>query len=108
MPLFALMLFIAIPAALFFTPLAAFLLLFVYLAPTYIAWRAKVPKTRIFLVNFFLGWTIIGWIVAMQMVFREKAKTPEWEMVKERINALNDRHGGSVFFQLLRSIVNKS
>ena len=37
-----------------------------YLVPTGIAaYRDHPEKTAIFLINLFLGWTIIGWIVAL-------------------------------------------
>jgi multisubunit Na+/H+ antiporter MnhB subunit len=44
-----------------------------YWAPTFIGTLRKVTNTgSIFVVNLFLGWTGIGWIVAMAMA----AKTP--------------------------------
>lgn len=40
----------------------------VYFAPTYIAQRRKHPqKTPITVVNVFLGWTLVGWVVALAM-----------------------------------------
>jgi hypothetical protein len=37
-----------------------------YLAPTAIAaYRDHIDKNAIFLVNLLLGWTVIGWVVAL-------------------------------------------
>ena len=37
-----------------------------YLLPTIVALlREKYDKVSIFLLNFFLGWSLIGWIVAL-------------------------------------------
>lgn len=37
-----------------------------YLLPFSVAlWRGHPATTNIFLVNFLLGWTLIGWIVAL-------------------------------------------
>ncbi len=42
------------------------LYLFVYLLPVIIAyWRSKSDIKKIFIVNLLLGWTVIGWIVAL-------------------------------------------
>jgi hypothetical protein len=38
--------------------------LFLYFLPTVIGWRKR-NATAIFVLNFFLGWTFIGWIVAL-------------------------------------------
>ena len=39
---------------------------FVYFLPTIVALlREKYDKVSIFLLNFFLGWSVIGWIVAL-------------------------------------------
>lgn len=39
-----------------------------YLLPTYEAWKREQPNlTTIALVNIFLGWTLIGWVVAIAM-----------------------------------------
>lgn len=51
-----------------FNPLPLiFLLVFAatYLAPVFIAWRRNVADRKlIVLVNIFLGWTGVGWIIA--------------------------------------------
>jgi len=46
--------------------LAVVLLTGGYLLPTGIAlWRGHGEITKILLVNFLVGWTIIGWVVAL-------------------------------------------
>ncbi len=56
-------------AALFFFPFFGFGLLFplaLYFLPSIIALaRNKRDTLAIFLLNFFLGWSVIGWIVAL-------------------------------------------
>lgn len=43
-----------------------FLLLFAYFFPAVVAfYRKKDNKISILLTNFFLGWTVIGWIVSL-------------------------------------------
>ena len=47
---------------------AAFL---AYWAPWITAWRRHVPNVgAVFVVNLFLGWTVIGWIIALAMAVR--------------------------------------
>lgn len=44
------------------------LLFAVYFAPTAIAISRNHPHgASIFVINFFLGWTLIGWVVALAM-----------------------------------------
>ena len=47
-----------------------------YLLPTSIALVRRVPTGACFLVNLLLGWTVIGWIVALILAFR----TPEYDV----------------------------
>ena len=43
-----------------------------YLLPAYEAWRNKHPNlTSIALVNVFLGWTLLGWVVAVAWAFKK-------------------------------------
>ncbi|MGA9593844.1 MAG: superinfection immunity protein [Candidatus Acidiferrales bacterium] len=37
---------------------------FLYFLPTFVGWNRH-DATGIFLVNFVLGWTVIGWVAAM-------------------------------------------
>jgi hypothetical protein len=53
------------PFALFFFPFFGFGLA-MYFLPSLIAFaRSKRDMTAIFLLNFFLGWSVIGWIIAL-------------------------------------------
>jgi hypothetical protein len=51
--------------------LVVLLLLFLlYILPTIVAWRRKHPsENAIAIVNIFLGWTFIGWVVALAWAF---------------------------------------
>lgn len=43
-----------------------------YWLPTIAAWVNHAPsRGAVVVVNLFLGWTIIGWIVALAMAFRD-------------------------------------
>lgn len=43
-----------------------------YFIPTIIAFVKKTPnKISILVINFFLGWSLIGWVVALAMAFRD-------------------------------------
>ncbi|QGH79707.1 hypothetical protein SEA_ANON_36 [Gordonia phage Anon] len=58
------------------------LMLALYLAPSLVAEIRKVPsKGSVIVVNVLLGWTVIGWIVALAMAARDRAprytETPE-------------------------------
>jgi hypothetical protein len=57
--------------------LLGFLIIFgLYFLPTIVAIARKVPNMGVVIViNFFLGWTVIGWIVALAMAVRSK---PKW------------------------------
>lgn len=49
--------------------------IFVFILPSFLAYRSKHPKFReILLVNILLGWTIIGWIVALFWAIRKTAE----------------------------------
>ena len=44
---------------------------FAYWAPTAVAWIRRVPNAgSVTVVNGLLGWTVIGWIVALAMACR--------------------------------------
>ncbi len=56
----------AIPGALIFT-----LLLAVYVAPWIVAAHRDHPREKaIFRLSFFLGWTVVAWVVAMVWAMR--------------------------------------
>jgi hypothetical protein len=44
--------------------------------PTWVAlWRRRSGAARIFLANLFLGWTVIGWVLALIFAFRDPERT---------------------------------
>ncbi len=57
----------------FFLPFFGFGLV-MYFIPSIIALAKSKPNTlTIFLINFFLGWSLIGWVVALVMAVRNEA-----------------------------------
>lgn len=47
-----------------------------YLLPTYEAWRNQHPNlTAIALVNIFLGWSVLGWVVAVVWAYKKSEST---------------------------------
>lgn len=43
----------------------------IYLAPTIVAYNRQVPSIgSVAVINIFLGWTLIGWVVALAMAAR--------------------------------------
>jgi len=47
-----------------------------YLLPTYEAWKNKHPNiTAIALVNVFLGWSLLGWVIAVVWAFKKPEPT---------------------------------
>ena len=50
--------------------LVLFLIVTAYFFPTIIAAaRRKTGKAQVLIVNLFLGWTFIGWVIALVMAF---------------------------------------
>ncbi|WP_374587229.1 superinfection immunity protein [Ideonella dechloratans] len=48
-----------------------------YLLPTYEAWKNNHPNlTAIALVNIFLGWSILGWVMAVVWAYKKAEPTP--------------------------------
>ena len=46
-----------------------------YFLPTIIAFRRKVVNAgSVFVINLFLGWSLIGWVVSLAMAVRTKGK----------------------------------
>ena len=44
-----------------------------YWVPTFVAGIRRVPNTgSVIVVNLFLGWTVIGWVVALAMACRSR------------------------------------
>lgn len=49
------------------------LLALVYFGPTVAAYSQKNPnRVKVLLVNFFLGWTFVGWVIAAVMSVKNK------------------------------------
>jgi hypothetical protein len=48
-----------------------------YFIPAAVAWLRHVPnRGSVTVVNVFLGWTVIGWIVALAMACRSRPPAP--------------------------------
>jgi T4 superinfection immunity protein len=48
-----------------------------YFAPSIVAGRRRVPSVgSVLIINLFLGWTLVGWIVALAMAFRDPRRQP--------------------------------
>jgi len=46
--------------------------LFLYVLPTLVAFHRKVPNAwSVAVINIFLGWTLIGWVVALALAARD-------------------------------------
>jgi hypothetical protein len=55
----------------------AAIVFWVYFAPSAVAFIRKVPNTwSIVVLNLFLGWTLIGWVVALAMAVRTVPPKP--------------------------------
>jgi hypothetical protein len=49
----------------------------VYFTPVIVAWTRHAPhRGWVTVVNVFLGWTVIGWVVALVMACRGRAPEP--------------------------------
>lgn len=56
--------------------LGLIIIIALYFIPTIVAFSRKVTNVgSVFVINFFLGWSIIGWVVALAMSV--KSKTPQ-------------------------------
>jgi len=52
------------------------IVLLVYWTPTLVAHNRKVSNTAsIAVINLFLGWTLIGWVVALALAYRDPASS---------------------------------
>jgi Superinfection immunity protein len=60
-----------------FALLVLLALLAAYFLPAFIASRRKVPHTgSVVVINVFLGWTMVGWVVALAMACRDPRPPP--------------------------------
>jgi hypothetical protein len=50
-------------------------LIVAYWVPTIVAWRRNIRGFgQVVVVNFFLGWTFVGWVIALAMAYRQDRK----------------------------------
>jgi hypothetical protein len=54
-------------------PLVLAIFLPAYFLPTMLGWRGS-RRWKVAAVNVFLGWTVVGWVVAMLMAMRPPAE----------------------------------
>ena len=54
--------------------LGTIILVGMYLLPTIIAWSRRHQVGMVAVINVFLGWTIIGWVVALAIACGDRAK----------------------------------
>lgn len=48
----------------------------IYIIPTIVAYsRNTLNKNTVFVLNLFLGWTVIGWIICLAMAFKKDMPT---------------------------------
>lgn len=43
-----------------------------YFTPSIIAYKRQVQTNTIFVINFFLGWTLLGWVVSLAWALSDK------------------------------------
>ncbi|HMK31233.1 MAG TPA: superinfection immunity protein [Terriglobales bacterium] len=60
----------------FFHPFFGFGILLYFLPTIIAAVRSKRDTLAIFLLNFFLGWTLVGWIVALVWAAKQDLPAP--------------------------------
>lgn len=52
------------------------LIVLAYWTPTLVAFSRRVPnRVSVAVINCFLGWTVIGWVVALAMAVRDKPRS---------------------------------
>lgn len=52
-----------------------FIMLVIYFIPTFVASdRKTLNKEQVMVVNLFLGWTLLGWVIALAMAYSHKTK----------------------------------
>jgi hypothetical protein len=67
------------------------LALMAYLLPCVLAWHRGVPAIRsAAMINVLLGWTIVGWAVALAMALRSRTPAPSPAPTLMRIRAPQD------------------
>jgi len=56
-------------------------MLAIYFAPTIVAW-GKPQAGSVFLLNLLLGWSLIGWVVALIWAFHREERRPQLAVVR--------------------------
>ena len=59
----------------FYTLLGFVVFASLYLMPTIVAWRRRHQLGMVAILNVFLGWTLIGWVVALAIAFGDRSKS---------------------------------
>jgi hypothetical protein len=61
-----------------------FILIGLYFVPTIVAVIRKVPNLgSVIVINLFLGWSVIGWVVALAMAARSTPAAPQQVIVNQ-------------------------
>ena len=82
----------------------AFLISLVYFLPSYVGWD-KENERKIFLLNLLLGWTIIGWVIALTWAITYEKRSPanlkKCSFCAEEVqfDAIKCKHCGEMFVQ---------
>ncbi len=73
--------------------LGGFLLaVFIYLIPSLVAALRSHPRRwSIFMLNLFLGWTVVGWVVALVGSLKTHQQTPSMSDFVQSVGPSNDR-----------------
>ena len=54
---------------------AAFIVL--YFLPVIVAWRRRIPNvSAVVIIDLFLGWTFVGWVIALVLACQEAPRYP--------------------------------
>lgn len=62
----------------------AIFLIALYFAPTITAYQRKTKnKAQVAVINVFLGWTLIGWVIALAMSYSGNKEDPENKTKRE-------------------------
>lgn len=68
------------------------LAVFVYLVPSLVAALRSHPRRwSIFMLNLFLGWTVVGWVVALVGSLRTHPQTPSMSKLVRSVGQSNER-----------------
>jgi len=67
------------------------MLVMLYFLPAFVAWnRGHYNTLAIFILNVFLGWSFIAWVIALVWAFTSTKQVKEIECLKEEVNTLED------------------